>query len=37
MLNLIFVAGVIITVLTGIPVALQMRNHPKGLVVCFFI
>ena len=37
MLNLVFVAGVIITVLTAIPVALQMRNHPKGLVVCFFI
>jgi len=37
MLNLVFIAGVIITVLTAIPVFLQMRNHPKGLVVCFFI
>ncbi|WP_443747840.1 peptide MFS transporter [Asticcacaulis solisilvae] len=37
MLNLIFIAGIVITVLTGIPVALQMRNHPRGLVVCFFM
>jgi proton-dependent oligopeptide transporter, POT family len=36
MLNLVLIAGVIITVLTAIPVILQMRNHPKGLYVCFF-
>ncbi len=36
MLNLVFVAGVIVTVLTAIPVGLQMRNHPRGLIVCFF-
>ena len=37
MLNLVLIAGFVVTILTGIPVALQMRNHPKGLVVCFFI
>lgn len=37
MLNLVFIAGIIITACTAIPVALQMRKHPKGLVVCFFI
>lgn len=36
MLNLVIGAGILVTILTGIPVALQMRNHPKGLVVCFF-
>ncbi len=36
MLNIVILAGVVITILTGIPVFLQMRNHPKGLIVCFF-
>jgi proton-dependent oligopeptide transporter, POT family len=36
MLNLVLIAGIIITVLTAIPVIMQMRNHPKGLYVCFF-
>ena len=36
MLNLVIGAGILVTILTGIPVFLQMRNHPKGLVVCFF-
>jgi POT family proton-dependent oligopeptide transporter len=36
MINLVFIAGIIITLATAIPVFLQMRNHPKGLFVCFF-
>ncbi len=37
MLNLIFIAGLIVTLCTAVPVFLQMRQHPKGLFVCFFI
>ncbi|ESQ89121.1 hypothetical protein ABAC460_13710 [Asticcacaulis sp. AC460] len=37
MLNLVLLGGIVITLLTAIPVVLQMRNHPKGLIVCFFI
>ncbi len=37
MLNLVLIAGFVITIATAIPVFLQMRNHPKGLFVCFFI
>ena len=37
MLDLVLIAGVVITLATAIPVFLQMRNHPKGLFVCFFI
>ncbi|HEY2662403.1 MAG TPA: oligopeptide:H+ symporter [Caulobacteraceae bacterium] len=36
MFNVVFVVGVFVTVLTGIPVALQMRGHPRGLFVLFF-
>jgi len=36
MLNVVVVAGVFITVLTGIPVLLQLRRHPRGLAVLFF-
>jgi proton-dependent oligopeptide transporter, POT family len=35
-MGLLFIAGVVITVLTGIPVALQLRTHPRGLFVLFF-
>src|ERR1700761_6894375 len=35
-MDLLFVAGVVITVLTAIPVVLQLRTHPKGLFVLFF-
>ena len=34
--NAITVGGVIITVVTGIPVFLQLRQHPRGLSVLFF-
>jgi POT family proton-dependent oligopeptide transporter len=33
---IVIVAGVIITLLTCIPVLLQLRAHPRGLVVLFF-
>jgi len=34
--NVIFVGGIVVTVATGIPVFLQLRQHPKGLRVLFF-
>jgi POT family proton-dependent oligopeptide transporter len=36
MLNVVVVIGVFITVLTGIPVLMQLRTHPRGLFVLFF-
>lgn len=36
MLNIVLCAGILVTILTAIPVLLQMRKHPKGLYVCFF-
>ncbi len=36
MLNIVFVAGLIITVLTIIPVFREMKHHPAGLPVLFF-
>ena len=35
-MDIVFVAGVIITLATAIPVLLQLRNHPRGLFVLFF-
>ncbi len=35
-MDLVFVTGIVITVLTAIPVLFQMRKHPKGLFVLFF-
>ncbi len=35
-MNIVLVAGVVITVLTCIPVLLQLRGHPRGLFVLFF-
>lgn len=36
-MNLIILLGVIITLVTGYPVLRQiLRNHPKGLITCFF-
>jgi proton-dependent oligopeptide transporter, POT family len=34
--NVVFLAGILVTVLTIIPVAKEMNNHPKGLKVLFF-
>src|SRR5580692_5043945 len=36
MFNVVVVAGVFITILTGIPVWRQLRSHPPGLAVLFF-
>ncbi len=35
-MNVVVVAGVLITITTGIPVFLQLRKHPRGLFVLFF-
>src|ERR1700678_2723695 len=34
--NGLMVAGILVTIVTGIPVFLQLRQHPKGLSVLFF-
>jgi proton-dependent oligopeptide transporter, POT family len=34
--NIVFAAGILVTVLTIIPVAKEMDHHPKGLRVLFF-
>ena len=37
MTNIVILAGLIITLLTGIPVLYQiLKNHPKGLIILFF-
>jgi POT family proton-dependent oligopeptide transporter len=36
MLNLVLIGGLIVTLVTAVPVFLQLRQHPKGLIVCFF-
>jgi POT family proton-dependent oligopeptide transporter len=36
-MNIVIMAGILITLVTGIPVILQMvRNHPRGLIILFF-
>ena len=36
-MNIVILLGVIITLVTGLPVLLQiLKTHPKGLLVCFF-
>src|ERR1700741_748426 len=35
-MDIVFLAGIIITVATAIPVVLQLRAHPRGLVILFF-
>jgi POT family proton-dependent oligopeptide transporter len=34
-MNLVLLIGLLITVLTGIPVFMQMRKHPRGLFIVF--
>ena len=34
-MNIVIVAGVLITLLTCGPVIWQLRNHPRGLIVLF--
>ncbi len=35
-MDIVFIAGIVITLVTAIPVVLQLRTHPKGLVILFF-
>lgn len=36
-LNIVIMAGLVITLLTGAPVLMQiLKNHPKGLIILFF-
>ena len=36
-MNIVIIAGLIITLLTGIPVLMQIvKNHPRGLIILFF-
>ncbi|GAA0868236.1 peptide MFS transporter [Brevundimonas basaltis] len=36
-LNIVIMAGLIVTLLTGVPVLIQiLKNHPKGLIILFF-
>jgi len=35
-MNIVIALGILVTLATGIPVLLQMRNHPKGLLILFF-
>ena len=36
-MNIVIIAGLIITLLTGVPVLLQiLKNHPRGLIILFF-
>ncbi len=35
-MNVVVVAGFVITIATGIPVFLQLRQHPRGLAILFF-
>jgi POT family proton-dependent oligopeptide transporter len=35
-MDLVFISGVIITLVTAVPVLIQLRSHPRGLVILFF-
>ena len=35
-MDIVVVAGIVVTILTAIPVVLQLRTQPRGLVVLFF-
>src|SRR5690349_23081805 len=36
-MNIILLLGIVVTLVTGIPVLMQlMRNHPRGLIILFF-
>jgi len=35
--NIVLLAGIVVTLVTGVPVLLQLlRNHPRGLIILFF-
>jgi POT family proton-dependent oligopeptide transporter len=35
-MDIVFVGGLLVTILTAIPVFIQLRHHPRGLTVLFF-
>lgn len=35
-MNLVIFAGIFIAALSSIPVMLQLRKHPRGLLILFF-
>ncbi|WP_293900918.1 peptide MFS transporter [Phenylobacterium sp.] len=35
-MDIVFIAGIVITLVTAIPVVMQLRTHPRGLVILFF-
>jgi len=35
-MDIVFIAGVIITLATAVPVVMQLRHHPRGLKILFF-
>ena len=36
-MNIVILLGVLVTLVTGLPVLMQMlKNHPKGLIILFF-
>lgn len=34
-MDIVIIIGILVTIFTSIPVFLQMKNHPKGLIICF--
>ena len=34
-MSIVFFAGLIVTLVTCVPVIWQLRNHPRGLIVLF--
>jgi POT family proton-dependent oligopeptide transporter len=35
-MNIVFVGGIVVSLVTAIPVLMQLRHHPRGLTVLFF-
>ena len=36
-MNVVILLGIVVTLVTGLPVLMQiLKNHPKGLITCFF-
>ncbi|MFC5344050.1 peptide MFS transporter [Brevundimonas staleyi] len=36
-MNIVIILGIVITLVTGLPVLMQiLKQHPKGLLICFF-
>src|SRR5579875_3934479 len=35
-MDIVFLCGIVVTIATAIPVVLQLRRHPRGLLILFF-